>query len=369
MKGYKAFTKELRSYNGFQYEIGKEYTLEGDLKICENGFHFCDSIADCYHFYYPIDQNIRICEIEATGDIISDALSNNKLFRKINTAKKYCTNKIKIIREITNPLKNTNQTNTSTGYFNTGDYNTGDLNIGAYNTGKSNTGHHNTGECNSGNHNTGDYNNGDFNTSDFNIGAYNCGKCNTGDYNTGNFNSSNNNTGSGNVGDNNTGDCNIGCYNTGYDNSGNYNTGRCNNGDRNTGDFNIGKYNSGHWNSGRHNSGVFNTDKNPKIKMFDKDSEWTMTDWKESKARHIMDFCLFSRTQFIHISNMTEEEKVNHPECETIEGYIKTIIVTNEDRQEWWDNLSEEDKQEVLNLPNFDAAKFEECTGIKVKVQ
>ena len=39
MIGYKMMEFDM-TCRGFQYEIGKEYTLEGILEICENGFHF-----------------------------------------------------------------------------------------------------------------------------------------------------------------------------------------------------------------------------------------------------------------------------------------------------------------------------------------
>ena len=32
---------------------------------------------------------------------------------------------------------------------------------------------------------------------------------------------------------------------------------------------------------------------------------------------------------------------------------------------EWWEELSEEDKQTIREMPNFDAKIFEEITGIK----
>ena len=38
---------------GFQYEIGKEYSLKSKLVICENGFHFCDNPFNCLNFQPP----------------------------------------------------------------------------------------------------------------------------------------------------------------------------------------------------------------------------------------------------------------------------------------------------------------------------
>ena len=121
MKGYKAFKKDL-TCRGFQFEIGKEYEHKGKIEPCESGFHFCESLADCYNFY-PMSEDTRICEISATGDI------------KTDDNIKFVTNKIKIVREIKNPREKSNKNKTSTGCCNTGNYNTGDCNTGNYNTG------------------------------------------------------------------------------------------------------------------------------------------------------------------------------------------------------------------------------------------
>ena len=155
--------------------------------------------------------------------------------------------------------------------------------------------------------------------------------------------------------------------NSGSSNSGYRNSGYRNSGDRNSGDWNSGDWNSGDWNSGDRNSGVFCTAKNPKIKFFDKDSDWTYDDWINCGARYVMDKCPYSYSDFIYTEDMTDEEKENHPEYKTIGGYIKVITVTDSDKQTWWDKLSEDDKKKVYALPNFDAEKFKSCTGITIK--
>lgn len=174
-----------------------------------------------------------------------------------------------------------------------------------------------------------------------------------------------NNTGDFNIGNNNTGDLNLGNWNSGRFNLGNGNTGCSNLGDLNTGDFNIGDWNCGDFNTGNWNTGVFNTDEDPKIKMFDKDSDWHISTWIHSKARRILNSCLQIQAIFIDISDMSEEEKENHPEYIAIGGYLKIYPSSKEDKQKWWDNLSEESKQECYKLPNFDADKFIKCLGIE----
>jgi hypothetical protein len=160
---------------------------------------------------------------------------------------------------------------------------------------------------------------------------------------------------------------NSGDRNSGYRNSGDRNSGDRNSGYRNSGYRNSGYRNSGDWNSGDWNSGIFCTEKNPKIKMFDKNSDWTMNDWNSSRARRIMERCPYTYSDFIWADDMSDEEKEKHPEYKTIGGYLKTIIVTKEEKQRWWEELSEDNKAAVYALPNFDADKFEKCTGIKVE--
>ena len=301
MKGYKAFNKDL-TCRGMQYEVGKTFEMEEEPICCKQGFHFCENIADVYR-YYDTSDDTRICEVEAIGEIVTD--DNIK----------YCTNKIKIVREITDDyIKKCNINKTSTGYFNSGKYNSGN--------------------CNSGDYNSGKYNSGNYNSGKYNSGKYNSGKYNSGWYNSGN-------------------------YNSGWYNSGDYNSGKYN-----SGNYNSGKYNSGWYNSGDYNSGCFNTEKKPKIKMFDKESNWTFDDWYNSEAKRIISNCPHKHLVFIS-GKMSEEEKERHPEYKTIGGYLKVIEVTKEDKQKWWDNLSQEDKEECFNLPNFDTDKFCECLGIE----
>lgn len=310
MIGYKAFNQDL-TCRGFQYEIGKTYSIEGLPILCEKGFHFCENIADTYH-YYPMSDNTRICKVEVIGEIVTE--DNIK----------YCTNKIKILEEITNDCERKGNTNpNNTGYCNAGGHNTG-------------------------NYNSGDYNSGRGNSGDFNSGCYNSGYCNSGESNSGDYNSGHDNSGSCN-----SGSCNSGTYNSGYQNSGNYNSGYRNSGKRNSGD----------WNAGNYNSGIFNTEENPKIKIFDKESDWTIKDWKRSEAYRIMMTCPYTFSYFVPKSAMTEVEKENYPKYETIGGCTKTVVATKEDKEKWWNDLAESDKEVIRALPNFDFDKFRQCVG------
>ncbi len=82
MRAYKAsYNQKCRD---FLFEIGKTYEIEGELKMCNNGFHFCETILNTLEYYTP-DHKLVIFEVEALGDIQKDG-------------NKFCTNKIKIIR-------------------------------------------------------------------------------------------------------------------------------------------------------------------------------------------------------------------------------------------------------------------------------
>ena len=147
----------------------------------------------------------------------------------------------------------------------------------------------------------------------------------------------------------NTGDCNTGDWNTGNRNTGNRNTG-----DRNTGD----------WNIANASSGCFCTE-NQKILIFDKPSDWTIKDWWNSDARYLLNHIPKNVVEWIHSSDMTDEEKENYPTHETTGGYLK-VLNESESAQIWWNGLSEKDKETIKSIPNFDVEKFEKCTGIKV---
>ena len=197
-----------------------------------------------------------------------------------------------------------------------------------------------------------------------NLGEGNAGLCNSGDYNTGHRN-----TGGYNTGNKNTGNYNTGDWNTGSFNAGNWNTGYRNTGDYNTGNWNTGSCNTGNWNTGDYNiidasSGCFCTE-HQKILIFDKSSNWTIKDWFNSDARYILDSIPNNIVEWIYESDMTDIEKEKNPTYKTTGGYLK-ILDKSEAAQVWWDGLDTTDKNIIKSIPNFDAGKFQKCTGIKV---
>ena len=234
MKGYKVFNSDW-TCKGFQYKVGETYEIDGKPTCCKKGFHFCKKLVNCFN-YYSFDPNNKVAEIESLGDVDFGE-------------DKYCTNKIKIIKELSweEVLTLVNSGNRNTGYRNSGD-------------------------------------------------------CNTGDYNKTNYST--------------------GCFNT----------------------------------------------QEQTILMFNKPSVWTIGDWRNSKACIILNMMPKNRLKWVTSYNMNDEEKELHPNYKTTGGYLKKIEVTTEDKQNWWNDLSESNRKEVLSLPNFDKDIFKEITGIDVEI-
>ena len=167
-----------------------------------------------------------------------------------------------------------------------------------------------------------------------------------------------------NLGKNCTGRCNTGDCNTGNRNTGNRNTGNRNTGNRNTGNRNTGDCNTGDWNKSSFNTGCFNTEEQ-KILLFNKPSDMTYRDWYESDARWLLNQIPKDVVEWIWSDNMTDEEKEQHPEYKTTDGYLK-VLDKSECGQIWWGSLSDRQKNIIKAIPNFDAEIFFQCTGIRV---
>lgn len=109
-------------------------------------------------------------------------------------------------------------------------------------------------------------------------------------------------------------------------------TGRCNTGDCNTGD----------WNKSSFNTGCFNTEEQ-RILLFNKPSDMTYRDWYESDARWLLNQIPKDVVEWIWSDNMTDEEKEQHPEYKTTDGYLK-VLDESECGQIWWGSLSDRQK-------------------------
>jgi len=180
-----------------------------------------------------------------------------------------------------------------------------------------------------------------------NTGSCNTGSCNTGSCNTGSWN-----TGCCNTGDRNTGSWNTGYRNTGYRNTGSWNTGSWNTGDRNT----------GCWNTGCCNTGYFNTETPDTVNIFDDPA--SREEWDNCDKPN---FIYFDLAVWISSEDMTEEEKAVNESHGNTGGYLKKLDYKEEFKKSY-DKAPQEDRDKIHNIPNFNADKFLEISGIDVRV-
>ena len=130
IKSYKAFDKNMQC-RGFQYEVGKEYEMDGKIKCCDRGFHACKSPMEVWDHYDMLSS--RFAEVEQSGKIDEEGNST-----------KVCSSCIKIkaelkladiinigvewLKDITSPtkVKATGTLNDNGGYYaqigSSGDY-------------------------------------------------------------------------------------------------------------------------------------------------------------------------------------------------------------------------------------------------------
>ena len=83
---YKGFDKNMKC-RGFQYEVGKEYEMDGEIKCCRQGFHACKSPMEVWDYYDMLSS--RYAEVEQSGKIDKEENST-----------KVCSSRIKIKAEL-----------------------------------------------------------------------------------------------------------------------------------------------------------------------------------------------------------------------------------------------------------------------------
>ena len=86
IKSYKGFDSSLSCRN-FQYEVGKEYEMDGRIECCKRGFHACESPLEVFDHYDMLKS--RFAEVEQSGTIDREEDST-----------KVCSSRIKIKAEL-----------------------------------------------------------------------------------------------------------------------------------------------------------------------------------------------------------------------------------------------------------------------------
>ena len=123
---YKGFDSSLRC-RGFQYEVGKDYEQEGNIKCCENGIHACEFPYDVFSYYAP-GENSRYCIVTQSGE-----MDKNEGDSKVASSKIHIETEIGLdgiikagVKFILDKVNWKDKKATNTGYYsaatNTGDY-------------------------------------------------------------------------------------------------------------------------------------------------------------------------------------------------------------------------------------------------------
>lgn len=134
----------------------------------------------------------------------------------------------------------------------------------------------------------------------------------------------------------------------------------------NLGLFNSGDRNSGYRNSGYRNSGIFNKtngsngvfcNKEPKICIFNIQTDWTLKEFYNSKYYNAILSSDFPLTEWECNSDSPENG---------VDG--KLIVNTYEEAcRRWWKGMNQYNKDIIKSIPNFDIDVFCDITGIDKK--
>jgi hypothetical protein len=92
MTYYKGFKHDL-TCRGFQYKVGEIYCYDGNISLCNAGFHYCDSLSKVFDFY---SRSNKVNNPYANKFAIVQPLGNVK-----GDNNKSVTNKLQIVKVLT----------------------------------------------------------------------------------------------------------------------------------------------------------------------------------------------------------------------------------------------------------------------------
>lgn len=64
---YKGMDSKMQC-RGMQYEVGKEFSVDGDIECCGNGLHACERPLDVFGYYAP-GTGARYFRVEQSGEM------------------------------------------------------------------------------------------------------------------------------------------------------------------------------------------------------------------------------------------------------------------------------------------------------------
>lgn len=166
-----------------------------------------------------------------------------------------------------------------------------------------------------------------------------------GNWSTGHWSTGNYSTGHGSTGDFSTGDYSTGLFSTGY---------------RSTGHYSTGNRSTGHWSISDYSTGNFSTEDYSGFGCFDKPC--TLEEWREA---YKPDWLYFNLIEWVCEEDMTDKEKEDHPTYQTTGGYLK-VYRYKEAFQKSYNSATREEQLKIKDLPNFNADKFYEISGIRI---
>ena len=67
---YKGMNSKMQC-RGMQYEVGKEFSVDGDIECCGNGLHACERPLDVFGYYAP-GTGARYFRVEQSGEMARD---------------------------------------------------------------------------------------------------------------------------------------------------------------------------------------------------------------------------------------------------------------------------------------------------------
>ena len=78
---YKGMDRKMQC-RGMQYEVGKEFSVDGDIECCGNGLHACERPLDVLGYYAP-GTGARYFRVEQSGEMARDDSDSKVASRKM----------------------------------------------------------------------------------------------------------------------------------------------------------------------------------------------------------------------------------------------------------------------------------------------